>query len=544
MPCEHDDHRLGASPEHAPENDLGNCPIRSVGRWLFLRKIALIIGVFALLGGAFLGASWAQGAPEKGPPVTPAAAPSATAIVTPAAPPATPKVDASATAQAAPSAVPTTKDAPKEKVIAQHAVAAVSKVSDAIAQSFTKPLAQRLIVAAPPIVDVTAPRENVLALAIAAQIAGRLGENNRTHGDVTSLSGARALAQVQKVSALVYIAVEIAQGKLRVTADEYPVPKTVWAKIRAPEPPPISHAFAEAQIDAEVRSYLPAIPLTSAQTIRGKNFENDVVAITCGDLERDGNLEIAVVGRRRVTTSRLRAGKVEPLHGRAWTDLSPVHPTPVREPYAFATFVERGEGATAKTTLDVALSDRALSIRFDRDLVVESTFVGLAVPDGAGTACTRLTPSLVVTGPIGPCKKGDPAPLGPSVGGKYDAFASAALVDERGKPYVVWAGRENGVVELRDDAGHAAKFNGMGAQLAISDLDQDGSPEILGSVDTLVAADDAVLVRTWNRATNKVEERLKIPAAAGIRALGVCPADGPSHPPFVVATLDEIWVVR
>ncbi|MEZ4297105.1 MAG: hypothetical protein R3B70_19220 [Polyangiaceae bacterium] len=391
--------------------------------------------------------------------------------------------------------------------------------------------------------DPAATKGDRLALSVAAQIAGRIQSGARAHDAAVTLPVARAAAGQSGAKVAVYLRVEIAAGKLRVTADAYPVPRTVWAKIRNPEPAPFAHAFAEAPIDAEVRSFLPAIPLVSPQVDRGRNYESEVVAIACGDIDRDGSSELAIVSRRRVTTARIRAGKVEPLRGRGWSDLASVSPAPLREPYAFATLVERPAGDDVKTTLDVALSDRAVSVRFDRSLEVDSTFAGLVLPDGAGAACTKLG-GLVVTGPLVPCKKGDPAPLAASVGGQYDAFASSALVSAAGKPYVVWAGREKGVVELRDDAGHTARVSDMGAQLAVGDLDQDGDPEILGAVDTLNALDDAVLVKTWRRDTGKVEDRLRIPAAAGVHALGVCPPDGPGHTPFVVATADEIWVVR
>jgi len=403
--------------------------------------------------------------------------------------------------------------------------------------------ARSLVVASSLVSDAPAPKGDRLALALAAQIAGRLDNASHAHGDVAALAGSRAAAGMAGAPALVHVKTEIAAGKLRVTADEYRVPKTVWAKIRDPEPAPVAHAFAEAPIDPEVRSYLAPIPLVTAQDDRGRNFESDVVALACGDLDGDGSSELATVSRKRVTTSRIHGGKVEPLRGRGWVELAPVSPAPMREPYAFATLVERVSESGMRTTLDVALTDRALSVRFDRGLEIDATFVGLAVPDGAGVACTRMT-ALVVTGPLGACQKGDPAPLAASVGGQYDAFASSALIDAAGKSYVVWAGRERGVVELRDDASHAAKVTDMGAQLAVGDLDQDGDPEIVGSADTLNAMDDAVVVRTWRRATGKVEERLRIPAAAGVRALGVCPPDGPGRTPFVAATADEIWVVR
>jgi hypothetical protein len=432
---------------------------------------------------------------------------------------------------------------PAAPAVPQHAVPAVAKVADAIAQGLGKVPARALVVTSALASDPPATKGDRLALAIAAQVAGRFENGAHAHAEVLALAGARTAATTNGAPVLVHLAVEIAAGKLRVTADLFPVPKTVWSKIRDPEPAPTVHAFAEAPIDAEVRSYLPPIPLAAPQVDRGRNFESEVVAIACGDLDRDGNSEIATVSRRRVTTSRIRAGKVEPLRGKGWIDLSPVSPAPLREPYAFASIVDRGAGPDARATLDVGLTDRALSVRFDRGLEVDSTFTGLPVPDGAGVACTRMT-SLVVTGPIGACKKGDPAPLGASVGGQYDAFASSALIDAAGAPYVVWAGRERGIVELRDDASHAARVPDMGAQLAVGDLDQDGDPEIVGSVDTLNALDDAVIVKTWHRATGKVEERLRIPAAAGVHALGVCPPDGPGHVPFLVATADEIWVVR
>jgi hypothetical protein len=485
----------------------------SLKRWAALAGSAIGFGLSAWAGQTAHGQSPAKGAgasPAPSASAAPSATPSASASVPPA---------------------------------PQRAVPAVSKVADAIAQQLLKIPAQSLVVAAPAASDPPAAKADKLGLAIAAQVAGRLGNAVHVHTEPAALAAARTAAAA--APALIHVAVEIAAGKLRVTADVYPVPRTVWAKIRDPQPAPVAHAFAEAPIDAEVRSFLPPIPLVSTQVKvdRGRNYETDVVALACGDLDRDGSSEIAIVSRRRITTSRLRAGKVEPLQGRAWNDVAPVSPSPLREPYAFATLVERGSAEGGKTTLNVALTDRAVSVRFERGLEVDATFAGLALPDGAGVACTRLA-ALVVTGGLVACKQGDPAPLAASVGGQYDAFASAALVGASGAPFVVWAGRERGIVELRDDGGHSAKVDAMGAQLAVGDLDQDGDPEILGSVDTLNAFDDAVVVRTWRRATGKVEERLRLPAAAGVRALAVCPPDGPGPTPFVVATADEIWVVR
>ena len=39
-------------------------------------------------------------------------------------------------------------------------------------------------------------------------------------------------------------------------------------------------------------------------------------------------------------------------------------------------------------------------------------------------------------------------------------------------------------------------------------------------------------------------ETLRLPAPAGVSAIAVCPPDSAGRAPFVVATADEIWVVR
>ena len=433
---------------------------------------------------------------------------------------------------------------------ASSAKPALARVADALAPALAPARARGrvVVVAAPLVSDGPAPRAAELTAAIAAQLAGRLGPAARSRPEPLSLPAARAAARSD--GGLIHLVVAISGGKLRVTADRYPVPRSVWAKIRDPEPGPVAHAFADAPIDAEVRAFLAPIPLVAASVDRAKNFESDVTALACGDLDQDGSLEIVAVSRRRVTIERLRGGRVQVIVSRSWTDLAPVAPAPLREPFGFATIVP--PFGARPSVLDVALTDRARSVRLDAELRVVAAFGGMAVPDGEGSACTRV-PGLVVTGPLAPCVPGDPAPRAVSVGGQYDAFASARLVSKRGEPYAVWAGRERGSLELRDDAGHRAGLEVAGAQLAVGDLDQDGEPEVITSQDTMSPLDDAVVVRKWVRdepiamgagPSARLHEIMRIPAAAGVRAIAVCPPDGPGRAPFVVATSDELWVVR
>jgi hypothetical protein len=430
---------------------------------------------------------------------------------------------------------------------ATAASTAIGRVTEALARALAQASPRALVVSAPLTGDAAAPRGVQLAGVLAAQVAGRRGPSSHARTEPLLLPAARDAAHGDSV--LVHLTPEIAGGKLRVAADVYPIPRNVWARIRNPAPGPIAHAFVEASIDAELRTYLAPVPLVTATTERAKNFESDVVALACGDVDQDGALEIVAVSRRRVSLLRLRAGRVQILNSRSWPDLSPVAPAPLREPIGFASIVSP---PGAPPFVDVGLTDRAKSVRLDGALATVSSFLGVAVPDGPSTACTRL-PFLVVTGPVGPCRPGDPSPLMSSVGGQYDAFASTRLISARGEPYVVWAGRERGGLEARDDAGHKTALEGMGAQLAVGDIDQDGEPEILASLDTLSPLDDAVVVRSWSRAMSipmgagpsaRLREVLRIPAPAGVHAIAVCPPDGPGAAPFVVATADEIWVVR
>ena len=123
------------------------------------------------------------------------------------------------------------------------------------------------------------------------------------------------------------------------------------------------------------------------------------------------------------------------------------------------------------------------------------------------------------------------------------AVAGAALVSETGAPRRVRAQRRpDGTVTLSDGK-ESAELERIGAQLAIGDLDGDGTPELVASVDTLDAASDAVVVYSWARGRKPVE-RLRIPAPGGIRALALCPARATQMAPIVAAVGDALWIVE
>jgi hypothetical protein len=59
----------------------------------------------------------------------------------------------------------------------------------------------------------------------------------------------------------------------------------------------------------------------------------------------------------------------------------------------------------------------------------------------------------------------------------------------------------------------------------------------------LEPSSDAVVVRTI-LADGKLREAFRVPVPNGVRALAACPAWGTGLAPILVATGDELWVVR
>jgi len=172
--------------------------------------------------------------------------------------------------------------------------------------------------------------------------------------------------------------------------------------------------------------------------------------------------------------------------------------------------------------------------------------VPFATPEG--DAClsfrgTTLTPT------INRCGSEDP-PFEPfDVASGVDAIARVVTVGSDGRPRVVEARRDPNNREITVRAGTTAvALPRSGAQIAIADLDGDGDPEIISTLDVLPSAtapavDDAVVIRSL-RAGGRLQERARVPVPSGVRAVAACPPDAPGSAPIVIATLGELWIVR
>lgn len=435
-------------------------------------------------------------------------------------------------AQPPPAGEPAEEPKPVCPAVSRSAIDAVSR---AIAAGVGKAPPKARVFVAPLVSDAKAPRGDALLEKLAEQVAGRLGTHVEHAGEPVSLAEARERAR--DVRGFLHLEVAITRGRLRVTADAYPVPRSVWAKARAARPGPVAHAQAHAPIDAEVRGYLEPLGFEATPHVaKYTGADPEILALACGDIDGDGESELVTMTRQRVLEVRLVGTEVAPIAEAKWDALAPIAPVPLREPFGFATIVEGPVGY-----VDVSLTDRAKSVRLDGELGLLAALDGTAVPHGGVTACTGVKDLRLGTSRAA-CAPSDAPPPPVDVRHPTDALASMFVIgpDGTGRPAV--ALRKESTLIVRDDDGDKIIAR-VGAQLAMGDVDQDGAPEVLSSIDTLAPKRDAVEVRSiLPRGT--VKKRMTLPVPSGVRAVAVCPPDGPRRAPLVIATGSEIWVVR
>ncbi len=270
---------------------------------------------------------------------------------------------------------------------------------------------------------------------------------------------------------------------------------------------------------------------------RAKHDEGEVLAVACGDLDGDGGMELALVSRARVSIGKVVNGKFVPRKSAAWSQLASRAPVPMREPIGGAAVVSDGERAR----LLVGTTDRG-GVALDASLSLVGSLRGVPIA-ASEDACA--TPNAATS-----AFEGDPVACASDGGGgavrfaspaaRCDAVAAFDVVRPDGSVRSAAIAREpGGRLDVR--FGEATRtIEGVGAQLALADLDQDGVPEIAASA---AAGEDAIVVRTWD-GESEPRERLRFPAPGGVRALCICPPEERGTPALVAVVGNEVWIVR
>jgi hypothetical protein len=439
--------------------------------------------------------------------------------------------------------------APTAAAPAPTPTSATSQVASRLASDLAPAAKEAVVFVAPLRSDEPAPRGAELASKLAAMIAGALGPGTSARAEPVPLATAQATAKGAK--SLVYVQIDIARGQIQATGDVYRTTRNVWDRARQPVPAPIAHAFAAARIDGEVRSYLAPIPLAASRIDRVTTEDRDVVALACGDVNDDGALEIVTLGRRRAAIGRAQAGRFVPSKVALLRDLSGIAPSPLREPLGGLAIVP-ARGAE-RTHIDLGITDRARGSRLDANLRVLGSIAGVPLARPNGDACVTFQGSTL-SAVVAKCADADPPIDTSDIEAPLDAAAHATFVAADGTVRVVGATRDPRTAELKLRSGaETASLPHAGAQIALADLDQDGSPEIISTLDvatkppssdpTKPPEGDALVITTWKLGAG-LQEKTRTAVPGGIRAVAACPPDGAGVAPVVVATSGELWIIR
>lgn len=320
----------------------------------------------------------------------------------------------------------------------------------------------------------------------------------------------------------VEVKIEKAGGVLRLNA-ELRRSLGLWQRALHRPQGSVAHGFAEAPLDAELRALIPPPPLVVSEVLKLKAPERGIVALACGPLSDDGAQELVLVTRSNVRVGHI-AGKAFAERKRvAWSALSPIAPTPLREALGSAD-IQAG-------SLRVGLSDRRDGLALGPDLTVAARYPGRFPVTGGGcfersglglrallVSCSDSTPSAATSGP------------------------AAAQVDAVASTGVAWVARDSTTTRLVGSGLESLKAVPTGAQLALGDLDSDGNPELAYAADTLDGAQDRLTLVTLE--AGKATRRFELPAPS-ISAIAMCRRrEGAGMAPLVLASEGELWLVR
>ncbi len=436
-------------------------------------------------------------------------------------------------ANAEPSSLP-----PKPAGTHKAPKSALASLADDVVSALGNVPNDALVVGAPLASDLETARGDALVGRLRDHIARRL---DHAHAHPTPASREHARTAATRASALIYVEVELLRGELRVSADVFILEKNSWDRVRRSAAPPTAHAYAHAPMDAEIRSFFSPIPLEKAAIQTAKHDESDVLAIACGDLDDDGGVELILASRSRIVVGKLRGDRLVLVRHADWSRLARLSPTPLRQPLATVA-VPHGRSEAL-----VGISDRG-GLALSASLAPLRTLVGIPIADSHGERCARLSPELgAFDSPLLSCDGAafTDASASASPTPRFDAVASLSFASSDGAMSHVVAAREpSGMLRLRWGDGYASArehaIDGAGAQLALADLDLDGSADLATTMDG--SGEDAISI--WSLGPEGVSLRRRIPTKAPVRALAACPPEERGLPALVAVVGSEVWWVR
>ncbi len=387
-----------------------------------------------------------------------------------------------------------------------------------------------IVVAAPLTSDEPGDTEG-LPVHLATLIAAKLGTGVTAHPQSATLAVARGVVGPAKT--LIFVRASVAMGAVHVAADLYSEAANVWDRVLYPGTALVRQAAATARIDVQTRAWLPPLALNRAQVQRFRLDEDDVFAAACGDVDANGRDELLLVSRHRVLLGHLEDGAFSAQKTVGWSDLAARAPVPLREPLC---------GAVAEEGSILVGSTDYGGVALSTDLSKLGPLAGIPVWAGRPNSCLVAQPSAGAFdgAPIDCAPSRDPKPTMAVPAPRFDAFAATDVVSANGDVRRLVAVREpSGRLKVRlgdESSGVPGLF---GASLAVGDLDQDGTPEVV----TTTGAGDAIDVLTFAGAGGP-ETRIHLSTPEPVRALTLCPPRDHGAPALAAVVGREVWLVR
>ena len=383
------------------------------------------------------------------------------------------------------------------------------------------------VAAAAVVSDPPVSRSAELSTRLAALVAKQIGA--RPLPGALSLSEARG--QGADVKLLVVVSTTLGQGRVRAAAAVFPAALGFWDRLRTSQPP-LAEASAVRRMDGELASFLPKVALAPSPAERVAGGV-DALALACGAVSGSGATGLVSEGRRKVVLGRVENGHLAVRAEADWATLSPIAPSPLREPIGSVT-IQAGH------SVDIGLTDRASGVELSPDLAVLGKLDAPMPWESVGC----LSRTGVALGVPKPCRR-DEVPGMKLDATEIDVFASGVSVDAAGKSErtVAFRNARTREVTVRDGAGRTAQLGAWGGALAVGDVDLDGEPEILTSLPTEDPASDALVVSTWGH-DGTVRERTRVSVKDGVRSLAVCPPEDFRMTPIAVGTGTGLWILR
>ena len=420
---------------------------------------------------------------------------------------------------------------PRSETCAARQGTALGQVACELARGLPESASTTLVVTTLANGELALERRRELAGRLSALVAGEIGSHARALPGIVGLPTAQSSARTMRV---IGVTLEIDRARLSATADVLSPPGRFWERFHEQAARIVAHAFAARPLDAELRSYLPKVPLVVSK-IHKATLDEPAVALACGDLDNDGSLELAVVGRQRARIGRIVSGAFRALKSTTWSELSELAQSPLREPIAAAAVSSDGR-------LLLGTTDRASGVELDSELRVLARHEG-RIPWGTQSCARRsglgLSPERV------DCSGKSRAPAGKDESDANDAIAAVRWVARDGTALDVSVGRRQRDARLRLEIGKrkVELAEAVGAQLALGDLDGDGRLELVTSDPDVDPSRDALLVRTLSE-DGRTEPALRVAVPTGLHAIAVCPPSTSGFSTLIAATGDGLWIVE